>query len=66
MRIGQAGRGKALGGERPMGTAAYGGNGFAERTTRVSGERPIGTASCRQQYNQALCHTPPPVAVGHV
>ena len=53
VKIGQAGRGKAQGGERPMGTTAYGGN-FKERA-RVNGERPIGTASCRQQYIQASC-----------
>ena len=32
-------------GERPMGTAAYGGKGFKGRAA-VRGERPIGTASC--------------------
>ena len=38
--IGQTQRVRALGGERPIGTATYGGKGFKERT-RVSGERPI-------------------------
>ena len=42
-----------------MGAAAYGWRGFKERTSR-SGERPIGAASCRQQHNQASCHSPPP------
>ena len=41
-----------------MGAAAYGGRGFEGRA-RVSGERPIGADSCRQQHNQASCHTPP-------
>ena len=35
-----------------MGTAAYGGKGFKERT-RVSGERPMGADSFRQQSIQA-------------
>ena len=35
---------------------AYGANGFVDRP-RVSGENPIGAASCRQQCNQASCHT---------
>ena len=30
VRIGQAGRGRAQGGERPMGAAAYGGKGFKQ------------------------------------
>ena len=50
--MGQAGRAGALGGKRPMGTAACGGKGFKERT-RVSGERPIGAASFRQQSMQS-------------
>ena len=54
---GQAGRGRAQGGERPMGTAADGGKGFKGRAA-VSGERPIGAASCRQQHNRASCQTP--------
>ena len=59
VRIGEAGRGRAHGGERPEGAAAYGGKGFKERA-RVRGERPIGVASRRQQHNQASCHYPPP------
>ena len=42
-----------------MGAATYSGKGFKERAA-VSGERPGGAASCRQQYNQALCQKPPP------
>ena len=57
VRIGQAGRGRALGGERPMGAAASGGRGFKERA-RVSGEMPIGAGGCRQQHNQASCRPP--------
>ena len=38
-----------------MGTGAYGGKGFKERT-RVSGERPIGGASFRQQSIYVSCH----------
>ena len=35
------------GGERPMGTAAFGGKGF-KGSAAVSGERPIGAATCKQ------------------
>ena len=58
-RAGQAGSGRALGGERPVGTAAYGGRGFKARA-RVSGERPMGAPSCRQQYNRASYQHPRP------
>ena len=52
VRIGQAGRaGRALGGEKLMGTATYGGKGFKQRT-RVNGKRPIGAACFKQQYIQ--------------
>ena len=61
VRIGQGGGGRAQGGERPMGTAAYGGRGFKGRAV-VSVERQLGTASCRQQHNQAPCTPPPPFA----
>ena len=59
VRIGQAGRGRAQGGERPMGAAADGGKEFKGREA-VSGERLIGAASCRQQHNQVSCHPPHP------
>ena len=56
----EARQGKRVrGGERLMGAAAYGGGGFKERAA-ASGERPIGAASCRQEYNRASCHQPPP------
>ena len=42
-----------------MGTAAYGGKGFKERT-RGCGERPIGADRCRQQSAQASCRPSPP------
>ena len=49
-----------------MGTATQGGKGFKERA-RVSGERPGGAASCRQQYSQASCQTPPyPHMANHI
>ena len=51
-------RSRALGGEKPMCTAAYGGKGFKERT-QVSGERPVGAASVRQESPQASCQAPP-------
>ena len=41
-----------------MGTAAYGGKGFKERT-RVTGEGRIGATSFRQQPIQVSCQTPP-------
>ena len=52
------GRGRARGGERPMGTAPYGGKGFNGRAV-VSRQRPVGAASCRQQHSQVSCQTPP-------
>ena len=55
VRIGQAGRGRAQGGDRPMGAAAYGGKGFKGRAA-VSGERPMGASSCRQQHDEVSCH----------
>ena len=50
------GRGRARGGERPMGTAAYAGKGFKGRAA-VSGDRPVGAASCRPQHSQVSCQT---------
>ena len=58
--MGQTGSGRALQGERPMGTAAYGGTGFKERT-RVRGDRTSGPTSFRRQSIQASCHPPPPL-----
>ena len=51
---------RALGGERPKGTAAYTGKGFKERT-RINGERPIGAASFRPQSTQACIMPTPPL-----
>ena len=58
VRIGQAGRGRAQRGKRPMGTPAYGGKWFKGRVA-VSGEMPICAAKCRQQHNQVSCHGMP-------
>ena len=58
-RIGQRGRGRTQGGERPMGTAADGGKGSEGRA--ADGDRPIGVARYRrEQYTKATCQTPPP------
>ena len=48
-------RSRALGVERLMGTAAYGGKGFKERA-RISVGGPIGAASFRKQSTQESCH----------
>ena len=58
-KIGQGGRGRTQGGERPMGTAPCGGNRFKGRG-RVSSKRPIGAAGCRRQHNRASCQPPLP------
>ena len=57
--MGQAGRGRAQGGERLMGTAACGRERFTGRAV-LNGERPIGATSRRRQYNQVPGHPPPP------
>ena len=57
VRIGQTGRSRALGSERPIGTTTYRGKRFKERT---SAERPIGAASFRQPSHS---FTPPPPLV---
>ena len=51
------GQDRALGGERPMGAAAYAGQGFKEKAA-VGGEKPMGVTSCRLQHNQ-LSFLPP-------
>ena len=63
VRVGQTGRGRALGAERLMGSAAYGGKGLNERTT-ASGERPIDAASFRRQSIQASNPPPPSPYMG--
>ena len=50
VKIGHTMRGRAQGGERLMGAAAYGGKGFKERA-QVSGQSPVSAASSRPQYN---------------
>ena len=58
-RLGQGGRGRSKGGERPMGTTAYGGKGSKGRA--ANGDRPVGAASCRrEQHTMASCQPPPP------
>ena len=58
-RLGQGGRGRSNGGEKPMGTTAYGGKGSKGRA--ANGHRPVGAASCRRdQHTMASCHPPPP------
>ena len=64
-RLGQGGRGRSQGGERPMGTTAYGGKGSKGRA--ANGDRPAGAASCRrEQHTMASCQNPPacPTAPG--
>ena len=58
-RLGQGGRGRSQGGERPMGTTAYGGKGSKGRA--ANGDRPVGATSCRQeQHTMASCQNSPP------
>ena len=56
-RIGQGGRGRTQGAERPMGTTACGGKG--------SKGRAVGAASCRrEQQTMASCQPPLPPFLG--
>ena len=58
-RLGQGGRGRSKGGEKLMGTTAYGGKGSKGRA--ANGDRPVGAASCRRDHHtMASCQTPPP------
>ena len=58
-RLGQGGRGRSKGGEKLMGTTAYGGKGSKGRA--ANGDRPVGAASCsRDHYTMASCQIPPP------
>ena len=57
-RLGQGGRGRSKGGEKPMGTTAYGGKGSKGRA--ANGDRPVGAASCRRDHHtMASCQNPP-------
>ena len=57
-RLGQGARGRSKGGERPMGTPAYGGKGSKGRA--ANGDRPVGAASCRRDHHtMASCQIPP-------
>ena len=61
-RLGQGGRGRSKGGEKLMGTAAYGGKGSKGRA--ANGDRPVGAASCRRDHHtMASCQNPQPVAI---
>ena len=60
-RLGQGGRGRSKGGEKPMGTTAYGGKGSKGRA--ANGDRPVGAASCRPDHHtMASCQNPHPLA----
>ena len=57
-RLGQGGRGRSKGGEKPMGTTACGGKGSKGRA--ANGDRPVGAASCRPDHHtMASCQIPP-------
>ena len=57
-RLGQGGRGRSKGGEKLMGTTAYGGKGSKGRA--ANGDRPVGAASCRRDHHtMASCQNPP-------
>ena len=59
-RLGQGGRGRSKGGEKLMGTTAYGGKGSKGRA--ANGDRPVGAASCRRDHHtMASCQSPPPL-----
>ena len=61
-RLGQGGRGRSKGGEKLMGTTAYGGKGSKGRA--ANGDRPVGAASCRREHHtMASCQNPPPPPV---
>ena len=56
-RLGQGGRGRSKGGERLMGTTAYGGKGSKGRA--ANGDRLVGAASCRRDHHSvASCRNP--------
>ena len=56
--IGQGRRGRTQGGERLMGTTAYGGKGSEERA--ANGHWPVGAASCRRTTHHGNMPAPPP------
>ena len=63
-RLGQGGRGRSKGGEKPMGTTAYGGKGSKGRA--ANGDRPVGAASCRRDHHtMASCQNPRVVTASH-
>ena len=63
-RLGQGGRGRSKGGEKLMGTTAYGGKGSKGRA--ANGDRPVGAASCRRDHHtMASCQNPHPSPPAH-
>ena len=57
-RLGQGGRGRSKGGEKPTGPTAYGGKG--SKGSAANGDLPVGAASCgREHKTMASCQTPP-------
>ena len=57
-QLGQGGRGRSQGGEKPMGTTAYGGKGSKGRA--ANGDRPIAAASCRRDHHTKGVMLKPP------
>ena len=56
-RLGQGGRVRTKGGEKLMGTTAYGGKGSKGRA--ANGDRPVGAASCRRDHDtMESCQNP--------
>ena len=62
-RLGQGGRGRSEGGERPMGTTAYGGKGSKGRA--VNGDRPAGATSYRREEHHGVMPNPPNLRETH-
>ena len=63
-RLGQGGRGRSKGGEKLMGTTAYGGEGSKGRA--ANGDRAVGAASCRRDHHtMASSQNPPPPQPPH-
>ena len=63
-RLGQGGRGRSKGGEKLMGTTAYGGEGSKGRA--ANGDRPVGAASCgRDHLTMASTQNLPPPQPPH-
>ena len=59
-RLGQGGRGRSKGGEKPMGTTTYGGKGSKGRA--ANGDRPVGAASCKRPFSSKFPRSVHPLA----